>query len=189
MAICPLFLLSHSISRDSMGTLRMLLLDMMTDETAKSESLALCSGLCGWWALEGYRVTGIRIQKCLVVTFVPSGDTETPLGTVLLCTIKLKTNLALPDPTFPTDSWLRLASPTAVPFLQVSSNPQWNPFRCSRPRWRNWFFDQPKRAHVTPLLIALHWLPMTAWIWFMSLMLAWSVTQSYRRTALSDTTQ
>src|SRR4029434_7528627 len=33
-------------------------------------------------------------------------------------------------------------------------------------------FNQPKRAHVTPLLIALHWLPVAARIKFKSLMLA-----------------
>ena len=33
-------------------------------------------------------------------------------------------------------------------------------------------FNQPKRAHVTPLLIELHWLPVAACIKFKSLMLA-----------------
>ena len=33
-------------------------------------------------------------------------------------------------------------------------------------------FDQPKRAHVTPLFIELHWLPLAARISFKSLMLA-----------------
>ncbi|MGL4601992.1 MAG: hypothetical protein ACRCVE_11065, partial [Plesiomonas sp.] len=33
-------------------------------------------------------------------------------------------------------------------------------------------FDQPKRAHVTPLLISLHWLPVAARIKFKSLTLA-----------------
>src|SRR4029434_1887691 len=36
-------------------------------------------------------------------------------------------------------------------------------------------FNQPKRAHVTPLLIELHWLPVTARIKFKSLMLAYRV--------------
>ena len=34
---------------------------------------------------------------------------------------------------------------------------------------------QPKRAHVTPLLIELHWLPVAARIRFKSLMLAYRV--------------
>lgn len=37
----PSVLLSHNISCDSVGPLTMLLLDMVTDEIAKSESLAL----------------------------------------------------------------------------------------------------------------------------------------------------
>ena len=36
-------------------------------------------------------------------------------------------------------------------------------------------FNQPKRAHVTPLLIDLHWLPVAARIKFKSLMLAYRV--------------
>ena len=36
-------------------------------------------------------------------------------------------------------------------------------------------FNQPKRAHVTPLLIYLHWLPVAACIKFKSLMLAYRV--------------
>src|SRR4029434_1895313 len=36
-------------------------------------------------------------------------------------------------------------------------------------------FNQPKRAHVTPLLIELHWLPVAARIKFKSLMLAYRV--------------
>jgi len=36
-------------------------------------------------------------------------------------------------------------------------------------------FNQPKRAHVTPLLIELHWLPVDARIKFKSLMLAYRV--------------
>ena len=36
-------------------------------------------------------------------------------------------------------------------------------------------FDQPKRAHVTPLFIELHWLPLAARIKFKSLMLAYKV--------------
>src|SRR4029434_10212408 len=35
-------------------------------------------------------------------------------------------------------------------------------------------FNQPKRAHVTPLLIELHWLPVAAHIKFKSLILAYS---------------
>ena len=36
-------------------------------------------------------------------------------------------------------------------------------------------FDQPKRAHVTPLFIELHWLPLAACIKLKSLMLAYKV--------------
>lgn len=36
-------------------------------------------------------------------------------------------------------------------------------------------FNQPKRAHVTPLLIELHWLSLAARIRFKSLMLAYRV--------------
>ena len=36
-------------------------------------------------------------------------------------------------------------------------------------------FNQPKRAHVIPLLIELHWLPVAARIKFKSLMLAYRV--------------
>ena len=36
-------------------------------------------------------------------------------------------------------------------------------------------FNQPKRAHVTRLLIELHWLPVAARIKFKSLMLAYRV--------------
>ena len=36
-------------------------------------------------------------------------------------------------------------------------------------------FNQPKRAHVTLLLIDLHWLPVAACIKFKSLMLAYRV--------------
>src|SRR4029434_4978212 len=36
-------------------------------------------------------------------------------------------------------------------------------------------FNQPKRAHLTPLLIELHWLPLAARIKFKSLMLAYRV--------------
>ena len=36
-------------------------------------------------------------------------------------------------------------------------------------------FNQPKRAHVTPLLIDLHWLPVAARIKFKLLMLAYRV--------------
>ncbi len=34
-------------------------------------------------------------------------------------------------------------------------------------------FSEPKRAHVTPLLISLHWLPVAAHIKFKTLMLAY----------------
>ncbi|XP_066530386.1 uncharacterized protein [Hoplias malabaricus] len=36
-------------------------------------------------------------------------------------------------------------------------------------------FNQPKRAHVTPLLVELHWLPLAARIKFKSLMMAFRV--------------
>ncbi len=37
-------------------------------------------------------------------------------------------------------------------------------------------FKEPKRAHVTPLFISLHWLPVTAHIQFKTLMLAYRTT-------------
>ncbi len=37
-------------------------------------------------------------------------------------------------------------------------------------------FNEPKRAHVTPLFISLHWLPVTARIKFKTLMLAYRTT-------------
>ncbi len=38
------------------------------------------------------------------------------------------------------------------------------------------FFNEPKRAHVTPLFISLHWLPVAANIKFKTLMLAYRTT-------------
>ncbi len=37
-------------------------------------------------------------------------------------------------------------------------------------------FNEPKRTHVTPLLISLHWLPVAAHIKFKTLMLAYRTT-------------
>ncbi len=37
-------------------------------------------------------------------------------------------------------------------------------------------FSEPKRAHVTPLFISLHWLPVAARIKFKTLMLAYRTT-------------
>ncbi len=37
-------------------------------------------------------------------------------------------------------------------------------------------FNEPKRAHVTPLFISLHWLPVAARIQFKTLMLAYKTT-------------
>ena len=39
-------------------------------------------------------------------------------------------------------------------------------------------FDQPKRAHVTPLFIELHWLPLAARIRFKSLINSWKPSSS-----------
>ncbi len=39
-------------------------------------------------------------------------------------------------------------------------------------------FNEPKRAHVTPLFISLHWLPVAARIKFKTLMLAYRTTTS-----------
>ncbi|KAG7473975.1 hypothetical protein MATL_G00101630 [Megalops atlanticus] len=50
-------------------------------------------------------------------------------------------------------------------------------------------FDQPKRAHVTPLLIELHWLPVAARIRFKSLMLAYTVTSGSAPKYLSSIIQ
>src|SRR4029434_6262674 len=46
--------------------------------------------------------------------------------------------------------------------------------------------NQPKRAQVTPLLIELHWLPVSARIKFMSLMLAYRVLAGSAPTYLHD---
>src|SRR4029434_9503416 len=46
-------------------------------------------------------------------------------------------------------------------------------------------FNQPKRAHVTPLLIELHWLPVAARIKFKSLMLAYRVLDGAAPTYLN----
>ncbi len=37
-------------------------------------------------------------------------------------------------------------------------------------------FNEPKRAHVTPLFVSLHWLPVAARIQFKTLMLAYRTT-------------
>ncbi len=37
-------------------------------------------------------------------------------------------------------------------------------------------FNEPKRAHVTPLFISLHWLPVAARIQFKTLMIAYKTT-------------
>ncbi len=37
-------------------------------------------------------------------------------------------------------------------------------------------FNEPKRAHVTPLFVSLHWLPVAARIQFKTLMLAYKTT-------------
>ncbi|KAG5276858.1 hypothetical protein AALO_G00110590 [Alosa alosa] len=46
-------------------------------------------------------------------------------------------------------------------------------------------YNQPKRAHVTPLLIQLHWLPMAARIKFKSLTLAYKVVSGSAPTYLN----
>src|SRR4029434_5782268 len=46
-------------------------------------------------------------------------------------------------------------------------------------------FNQPKRAHVTPLLIELHWLSVDARIKFKSLMLAYRVIDGSAPTYLN----
>ena len=46
-------------------------------------------------------------------------------------------------------------------------------------------FNQLKRAHVTPLLIDLHWLPVAARIKFKSLMLAYKVLDGSAPTYLN----
>src|SRR4029434_2910924 len=46
-------------------------------------------------------------------------------------------------------------------------------------------FNQPKRTHVTPLLIELHWLPVAARIKFKSLMLAYRVLDGSAPTYLN----
>ncbi len=43
-------------------------------------------------------------------------------------------------------------------------------------------FNEPKRAHVTPLFVSLHWLPVAARIQFKTLMLAYRTTTGSART-------
>ncbi|XP_071348004.1 uncharacterized protein [Trachinotus anak] len=50
-------------------------------------------------------------------------------------------------------------------------------------------YNQPKRSHVTPLLIELHWLPVAARIKFKSLMLAYKVVSGTAPTYLNALVQ
>ncbi|XP_071374645.1 uncharacterized protein, partial [Centroberyx affinis] len=50
-------------------------------------------------------------------------------------------------------------------------------------------FNQPKRAHVTPLFISLHWLPVAARIKFKSLMLAYKTITKTAPTYLNSLIQ
>ena len=50
-------------------------------------------------------------------------------------------------------------------------------------------FNEPKTAHVTPLLIRLHWLPVAACIKFKVLMLAYKTTTGTAPTYLSSLVQ
>ncbi len=52
--------------------------------------------------------------------------------------------------------------------------PSW--FRMRRHDWSSTSPKEPKRAHVTPLFVSLHWLPVAARIQFKTLMLAYRTT-------------
>ncbi len=58
----------------------------------------------------------------------------------------------------------------------------WLDFHQTQSKLYKWFgiqrhvFNKPKRAHVTPLFVSLHWLPVAARIQFKTLMLAYRTT-------------
>ncbi len=57
----------------------------------------------------------------------------------------------------------------------------WLDFHQTQSNLYKWFrmqlvFNKPKRAHVTPLFVSLHWLPVAARIQFKTLMLAYRTT-------------
>ncbi len=58
---------------------------------------------------------------------------------------------------------------TSIKHNQTSTNDS----ECSG---RTLVFNEPKRAHVTPLFVSLHWLPVAARIQFKTLMLAYKTT-------------
>ncbi len=61
-------------------------------------------------------------------------------------------------------------------FHQTQSNLyKWFRMQLGQQKFRM-VFNEPKRAHVTPLFVSLHWLPVAAHIQFKTLMLAYKTT-------------
>ncbi len=65
---------------------------------------------------------------------------------------------------------------TAMFFWLDFHQTQSNLYKWFRMQWHDWSSSSPKRAHVTPLFISLHWLPVAARIQFKTLMLAYRTT-------------
>ncbi len=65
---------------------------------------------------------------------------------------------------------------TAMLFWLDFHQTQSNLYRWFRMQRHDWSSTSPKRAHVTPLFISLHWLPVAACIQFKTLMLAYRTT-------------
>ncbi len=53
---------------------------------------------------------------------------------------------------------------------------QSNLYKWFRMQRHGWFFNEPKRANVTPLFVFLHWLPVAAHIKFKTLIIAYRTT-------------
>ncbi len=65
---------------------------------------------------------------------------------------------------------------TAMLFWLVFHQTQSNPLQMIQNAAARLVFNEPKRTHVTPLFISLHWLPVAARIKFKTLMLAYRTT-------------
>ncbi len=65
---------------------------------------------------------------------------------------------------------------TAMLFWLVFHQTQSNLYKWFRMLRQRLVFNEPKRTHVTPLFISLHWLPVAARIKFKTLMLAYRTT-------------
>src|SRR4029434_4069808 len=70
-------------------------------------------------------------------------------------------------------------------YLSLYSNLSVKPLQMIQNAAARLVFNQPKRAHVTPLLIDLHWLPVAGRIKFKSLMLAYRVLSGSAPTYLN----